>query len=81
MGSHGSSRWKIAGKALLFSVAVLAILAGGTAFWFHWASQSALPRLDGTVALSGLKAPVSVVRDEHGVPSFTAQSLDDLFFA
>ncbi|MDR3765142.1 MAG: penicillin acylase family protein [Acidobacteriota bacterium] len=40
-----------------------------------------MPKLDGTLALGGLKAPVSVVRDDHGVPSITAQSLDDLFFA
>jgi penicillin amidase len=40
-----------------------------------------MPRLDGTVALQGLKAPVTVIRDEHGVPSITASSLDDLFFA
>jgi len=31
--------------------------------------------------VQGLKAPVTVVRDEHGVPSITAQTLDDLFFA
>ena len=31
--------------------------------------------------LPGLQGAVTVVRDEHGVPSITAGTLDDLFFA
>src|SRR5262249_3029003 len=36
---------------------------------------------DGNIAVSGLTAPVSVVRDTHGVPHLTAVSLNDLFLA
>jgi len=60
---------------------LLAGLSGGAYVWFRSAVDAAMPRLDGTVSLAGLKAPVSIVRDEHGVPSITASSLDDLFFA
>ncbi len=49
--------------------------------WFRAAAQAAMPALDGTVVVKGLSASVTVVRDEHGVPSITAQTLDDLFFA
>lgn len=35
----------------------------------------------GTLPLSGLKAPVEVVRDAWGVPHIYAQNQDDLFFA
>jgi penicillin G amidase len=38
-------------------------------------------QLDGTVAVAGLRAPVSVVRSQQGVPHIAASSLEDLFFA
>jgi penicillin amidase len=34
----------------------------------------------GTMAVSGLSAPVRVVRDRAGVPHIYAESQDDLFF-
>lgn len=79
--SWGRGWSKRTAKALLILGCVLLAAGGAFFLWFQWAAHSALPRLDGTIALSGLKASVSVVRDEHGVPSITAQSLDDLFFA
>ena len=75
------SRLKTLGRILLFVVLLLVVLAGGAWLWFHVAARAAMPKLDGTVALRGLKSPVTVVRDAQGVPSITASSLDDLFFA
>ena len=49
--------------------------------WFLSIARSALPELDGPLAVSGLSAPVSVTRDMHGVPTIEAANLDDLFFA
>ena len=40
-----------------------------------------LPQLDGGVAVTGISSKVRVVRDEHGVPTIEAATLDDLFFA
>ena len=48
---------------------------------FIWTARSALPELDGSLAVRGLSAPVSVTRDERGVPAIEAAGLDDLFFA
>jgi len=76
-----SSRLKRVGLFLLFALLLVAVLVGGAGLWFHFAVKAAMPTLDGTVRLQGLKAPVTVIRDEHGVPSITASSLDDLFFA
>ncbi len=57
-------------------------LPGLLAFlWFYNGARSALPQLDGTISVAGLQAPVSVVRDTHGVPHITAAKLEDLFFA
>ncbi len=41
----------------------------------------AMPQTDGTLALPGLTAPATVVRDRWGIPHITASNLDDLFFA
>jgi penicillin G amidase len=58
------------------------VLAGiGIIGWFYSMARNALPQLDGTLAVSGLAAPVTVTRDEHGVPTIAAATLEDLFFA
>jgi penicillin amidase len=75
------SKLKVLGWILLIVLLLAAVLAWGASWWLYSAINAAMPTLDGTVAVTGLKAPVTVVRDEHGVPSITASSLDDLFFA
>src|SRR3982751_2803646 len=37
------------------------------------------PTQDGSLSLPGLAAPVTVIRDERGVPQIYAQTADDLF--
>src|SRR5579859_8022879 len=67
---------------IIFALVLLILLAGTLAFfWFYHAARSSLAQMDGTVSLSGLQAPVSVIRDEHGVPHLAAANLQDLFFA
>ena len=39
-----------------------------------------LPQLDGSVKVPGISAKVRVIRDEHGVPTIEAATLEDLFF-
>jgi penicillin amidase len=46
-----------------------------------WSVNRAFPQTDGTVAVEGLTADVSVQRDGHGIPTLTATSTDDLFRA
>ena len=65
--------------ALIASIPLAAV--AGLLAWFFAIAHSALPQLDGTVAVRGLSAPVSVTRDSHGVPTIEAATLDDLFFA
>jgi penicillin G amidase len=43
--------------------------------------KSALPQLDGEIALRGLKAPVEVYRDGYGIPHMRASHEKDAFFA
>ena len=67
-------RLAIAGVCLVFLL--LALFA-----WLLRIARSALPELDGSLPVRGLSAPVSVTRDEHGVPTIEAAGLDDVFFA
>ncbi|MBZ5614484.1 MAG: penicillin acylase family protein [Acidobacteriia bacterium] len=50
-------------------------------WWFYGIAHSALPQLDGRVAVPGISSKVRVVRDGQGVPTIEAATLDDLFFA
>ena len=44
-------------------------------------AKSRLSQISGDIKVTGLEAPVQVVRDTWGVPHISAQSADDLFFA
>jgi len=68
--------WTLAGL-----VAIVLLVAGAGLYWLHHAMQTALPVLDGSLHISGLSAPVTVRRDNHGVPHIEAANLDDLLFA
>ena len=72
---------RILGLVLL----VLLVLALGALLYgrshFRAAMQANLPQVDGTLTVYGLKAPVRVQRDAHGVPHIQASSMDDLIFA
>ena len=61
--------------ATLLLIASLALLAG----W--WMMRQSLPQVEGSISLPGLKQSVQVARDASGVPTITAQSMDDLVFA
>src|SRR5271165_3824990 len=66
--------WRTA-LVVLFSVLLLAL---GLAAWFI---RAPLPRLDGTVTVTGLSAPVSIRRDDRGIAHIEAQTVDDALFA
>jgi penicillin amidase len=74
-------RW----RRILHVLALLAALAlgAGTLFalivWMLLAGS--LPKLDGTVRVSGLTAPVRIERDDLGIPTLQAESRNDLAFA
>ncbi len=61
-------------------VVILLVLAVSLVYAYH-AARAALPQLDGQLPVGGLGSAVTVVRDGHGVPTITAASLEDLFFA
>jgi penicillin G amidase len=64
-------------RVLLAVVVLLAVGAGGTGLWL----RTSLPTTDGTLALPGLREPVRVSRDAHGIPTIRAESEHDADFA
>jgi acyl-homoserine lactone acylase PvdQ len=70
----GRARW-LTGAAI-----VLAALAALPAAVLYLALRGSLPRLDGRIAVRGLRAPVTVERDALGVVTIEAANRDDLAF-
>ena len=54
------------------------MLAVGAGFWLRGQLRASLPTLDGSVALAGLSAPVSVTRDSLGIPTVRGASREDV---
>jgi penicillin amidase len=66
----------------LLGIAVVALLLilGGAGF-AYWSVQKTLPTINGTASLPGLSAPVTVTRDQYGVPHIMAANVSDLYAA
>ena len=58
-------------------VPILVIALGS---WFYWMTRRPWPEIDGTLQVTGLQAPVEVIRDGWGVPHIYARNSHDLFF-
>lgn len=68
-------------RMLAWCLAVLLIACAIVAGRLYTIARSALPEVDGTISVTGISGPVSVIRDSHGVPTIEAATLDNLFFA
>ena len=68
-------------RILLWLLLVAALLVAAAVGYAYHITHTALPQLDGKIAVPGVTSPVTVTRDSHGVPTIEAASLDDLFFA
>jgi penicillin G amidase len=68
-------------RILYYAVCVLLVAIIAAMWWAYGIAHSALPQVDGAIAVPGLSAKVQVVRNEQGVPAIEAATLEDLFFA
>jgi penicillin amidase len=68
-------------RILYYFICLLLVALIVGVWWLYWIARSPLPQLDGSVSVPGISAEVRVVRDEHGVPTIEAATLEDLFFA
>lgn len=67
------------GALIAVNVLCLVLLLGGAALWLTL--MSPLPRQTGRIELSGLSAPVTIARDDKGVPHIRADNRQDSWFA
>ena len=72
---------QVSGLAVLLLVLLSVVGYFVASHWVRSATRAALPQIDGTLAIGGLRAAVSVRRDAQGVPHLHAASVDDLVFA
>ena len=68
-------------RILYYSVCALLVIVLVAVWGLYWYARLPLPQLDGSVSVPGISSKVHVVRDEHGVPTIEAATLEDLFFA
>lgn len=69
------------GRIAFLVVAGIVVIAVAAAFFVTWTIQRSFPQTEGAVELSGLEAEVTVQRDASGIPTITADSSHDLFYA
>ncbi|MGP6169709.1 penicillin acylase family protein [Microbacterium sp. A204] len=69
------------GRIAFIVVAALIVVAVAVAFFVVWTIQRSFPQTSGELKLTGLQSEVTVQRDALGVPTITADSTDDLFYA
>jgi penicillin G amidase len=60
------------------TVVLITLLLSGVVWW---RVRRALPEVEGTQQIPGLKSGVTIGRDARGVPHIEAQSFEDVFFA
>ena len=76
------NRWvKWFGIGLLGLIGFAVLAAAVTLFWFQRTVSVSQPQVSGAITVTGIRDPVEIVRDVHGIPHIYAQSEPDLFFA
>src|SRR6478672_11765676 len=65
-------------RLLASAVSVLLLVALIVFGWLYWRIRASLPQLDGTAAISGLGANVTVQRDALGVPTIRGANRIDV---
>lgn len=65
-------------RVAAITAGVVLLLAAAFGTWFYYQMRASLPQLDGSAALPGASAPVTVTRDALGVPTLRAANRADL---
>ncbi len=68
-------------RVLYYAACVLLVVLIAAVWWLYGIARSPLPQLDGRVTVPGISSKIRVIRDERGVPTIEAATLEDLFFA
>ncbi|MGW8186471.1 MAG: penicillin acylase family protein, partial [Desulfobacterales bacterium] len=75
-------RWiKWLGIGLLGLIGIAALAAVASFLWYKGTVSLSQPQVSGAVTVAGIRDPVKILRDVHGIPHIYAQNEPDLFFA
>ncbi|MGW7422319.1 penicillin acylase family protein [Streptomyces sp. NPDC054813] len=80
----GKSGRKKGRKARLIVLVLVLAIVGGIAYGAYWSIstvRASFPQTKGSLTLKGLSGPVTVKRDNYGIPQIYASSDADLFMA
>ncbi|WP_336644767.1 penicillin acylase family protein [Microbacterium sp. USHLN186] len=69
------------GRIAFLVVAALLVIVVALAFFLTWTIQRSFPQTSGELELKGLQKTVTVQRDDRGIPTITASTAGDLFYA
>lgn len=69
------------GRIAFVFLAIVLVAATAAALFVVWTIQRSFPQTSGELTVDGLAQKVVVQRDVRGIPTITAESTDDLFFA
>lgn len=69
------------GRIVFGVLAGIVVIAVAAAFFVVWTIQRSFPQASGEIEVAGLETEVVVQRDELGIPTITADSSHDLFYA
>ncbi|QSB16446.1 penicillin acylase family protein [Natronosporangium hydrolyticum] len=79
---NSAARWpRRTLKIGIWTLATLLVVALVASLLGVWTVRRAFPSHDGELALPALDSPVTVYRDQHGVPQIYAETVEDLFRA
>jgi penicillin G amidase len=70
-------RWLAKARAVAAIVIALLVIASVASYLYL---RRSLPQIDGTVAVSGISAPIEIVRDADAIPHIFATTLPDALF-
>jgi penicillin amidase len=62
----------------VLALLVIALVVAGGALYLYL--RTSLPRESGSVHVTGVSAPVQIVRDRHGIPHIYGQTIPDAYF-
>ncbi len=71
----------IIGRVAFGVIAGILVIAVAAAFFVVWTIQRSFPQTSGALEVDGIEDSVTVQRDASGIPTITAESSHDLFFA
>ncbi|HMD35909.1 MAG TPA: hypothetical protein VKH42_13120, partial [Vicinamibacterales bacterium] len=65
---------------LFRSLAAIVVLILAVAFGLYAYGRQSLPAVNGTVIVSGVSAPIEIIRDADAIPHIFAKSKNDALF-